>query len=75
MKYLVSIEGELYKIIRGEDKLKEYLQNYAQELKSRECQNVDQWLNEMLENGFSNVYTYFPDFVIPFEDWQVETLD
>ena len=72
MRYLISLEGELYKIIEGEKEMQQYLTDYANSLKQRKCKNVDQWLQEMLENGFSNVYTYFPEFVIPFDEWQVE---
>ena len=34
--------------------------------------NVDQWLNEMLTQGFSNVYSSFPEFVIPFDEELIE---
>lgn len=72
MRYLISLEGEFYKIIDGKEKMQQYLKNYANLLKKRKCKNVDQWLQEMLENGFSNVYTYFPEFVIPFDKWQIK---
>ena len=72
MKYLISFEGELYKIITGEEQMQEYVKNYAKELKERGCLNVDQWLDEILTKGFSNVYTYFPEFVIPFDDELIE---
>ena len=75
MRYLVVTEGELYKIINGWDKVVEYLNNLAQELKARECENVDQWLHEMLEDWKSNVYNCYPDFVLPFNEDQIEYLD
>lgn len=72
MRYLISLEGKLYKIIEGKEEMQQYLKDYANLLKQEKCKNVDQWLQEMLENGFSNIYTYFPDFVIPFNEWQIE---
>ena len=75
MKYLIVVEGELYKIVNGEEKVREYLENRAKLFKERGAKNTDKWLQEMLENGFSHIYTWFPELVIPFDDILIEKED
>ena len=64
MRYLICLEGEHNKEVNGEIEKNNYLKAKAKERKQFGCKNVDKWLNEMLEYGFSHVYTYYPEIVI-----------
>lgn len=64
-KFLVVIEGELYKIIEEKDDLDKYLIEYANILRKRGCEDVDRWECEMRTFYYSQVYNNYPDFVLP----------
>lgn len=68
MKYLIVVEGKKYKIANDEKIAKQFLINYAKSEKARKVEKTDVWLNEMLENGYSRIYSPFGDFILPFEN-------
>ena len=68
MKYLIVVEGEKYKIANNKKIANQFLTNHAKLQKSRGVKETDIWLNEMLEFGFSKIYSPAGDFVLPFED-------
>ena len=68
MKYLIIVEGENYKIANNEEIANKFLIDHAKAEKARGVEETDVWLNEMLEFGFSRVYSPCGDFVLPFEN-------
>lgn len=64
MRYLICLEGEYNKEVDGGIEKNNYLKAKAEERKQFGYKNVDKWLNEMLEYGFSQVYTHYPEIVI-----------
>lgn len=68
MKYLIIVEGENYKIAKNKETANKFLIDHAKLLKARDVKEIDVWLNEMLELGFSRVYSLYGEFVLPFED-------
>ena len=68
MKYLICLEGKFNKIIEGEEEKNKYLEQEAKERKQFGCLNVDKWLNEMLNYGFSHIYTVYPEIVIMLDE-------
>ena len=68
MKYLIIVEGEKYKIANNKEIANKFLIDHAKLLKARDVEKTDVWLNEMLELGFSRIYSPYGDFVLPFEN-------
>ena len=68
MKYLISVEGKKYKIANNKEIKNKFLINHAKSLKARDVRETDVWLNEMLEFGYSRIYSPYGDFVLPFEN-------
>ena len=70
MKYLITIEGEFYKIAKGEKEKVNILKKYAEELKTRKCnkKQVNKWLKEMIFKNFSlTLNSIYPDIVLPID--------
>jgi hypothetical protein len=67
MKYLVSLEGERIHIVNNEKELKFFLNNKKIELEKRGCENVNKWFEDMINNGFSHHFAYYPDYILPLD--------
>lgn len=68
MKYLIVVEGKKYKIANSKEIANKFLTDHAKSEKARGVEKTDVWLNEMLEFGFSRVYSPYGDFMLPFEN-------
>ena len=68
MKYLIIVEGKKYKIANDKKTANKFLIDHAKLQKARGVEETDVWLNEMLEFGFSRIYSPYGDFVLPFEN-------
>lgn len=68
MKYLIVVEGKKYKIANSRKIAEQFLIDHAKLEKARGVEETDIWLHEMLECGYSRIYTPFGDFILPFEN-------
>lgn len=64
---LVNIEGEFPYLFKTEQEMVDWLNNYAKQEKIRGVENTDKWLTEMLKNGYSQIYSNYPDTIIIFD--------
>ena len=74
MKYLISLEGEHIHIVNSEEELKNFLNNKKIELEKRGCEKVNKWFEDMLNNGFSHHFTYYPEHILPLDETDIEIL-
>jgi hypothetical protein len=72
MKYLISLEGKHIHIVNNEEELQNFLNNKKIELEKRGCENVNKWLEDMLNNGFTHHFTYYPEFVLPLDEIDIK---
>lgn len=64
MKYLVQVEGERLAGFDCEEDVFKYLDKLAEDMKEREVQEVDEWLNDMKTYYVSNRYCRYPDIIL-----------
>jgi hypothetical protein len=64
---LVNVEGEFPYLFKTEQEMVDWLNNYAKQEKIRGVENTDKWLTEMLKNGYSQIYSNYPDTIIIFD--------
>ena len=74
-RYLVSIEGEHYKIIQGWYNVENYINQIAVERRVLKCEKVDDWKDQMLLDWRSYIYSDAGDFIIPFNENQIEYIN
>lgn len=72
MKYLISLEGKHIHIVNSEEELQKFLNDKKIELEKRGCENVNKWFEDMLNNGFTHHFTYYPEFVLPLDEIDIK---